>query len=59
MQVIVELPNEFKEHFEFDKFHDSLNRIIHDIDSYALLSGNYEQELLYALRNGFNNAKEI
>jgi HKD family nuclease len=59
MNLIVKLPNEFKEHFETDKFQDSLNRLIHDIDSYSLLSGKYEKELLYALRNAFKKAQEM
>lgn len=60
MQVIIELPNEFKEHFENDKFQDSLKRVLYDIAFYdGSLSGRYEIELIEALQIGFNNAKEI
>ncbi len=53
MQIVIEIPKEFEEHFKKDRFEDSLQRLSADANC---LAGNYEQEtaimLINALKNG-------
>lgn len=61
MKVTIEIPKEFEEYFNQDRFEDSLERIEVDIDEnreYGL-SGLYEIELVAMLRNALSNAVEI
>ena len=70
MKLILELPEEFREHFNRDKFQDSFMRICGDIneiykshckpsfDSLGL-SGNLEKELVDILKEAFKNADEL
>lgn len=60
MKVIIEIPKEFEEHFNNDRFNDSLKRIHTDIQYYGNpLSGLYERELIEMLYNAMTNAKVI
>lgn len=59
MKIILELPDSFKTHYEFDKFKDSIGRVACDIkEKDVLLSGNYEQELMDALYTAFPKSTE-
>ena len=70
MQLLIELPKEFEEHFDFDKFQDSFMRICGDINEIRKshskpgavslgLSGKYEKELVDVLKTAFLNAKKM
>jgi hypothetical protein len=70
MQLLIELPKEFEEHFDFDKFQNSFMRICGDINEIRKshsqpgavslgLSGKYEHELVDVLKNAFLNAKKV
>lgn len=60
MKIIIELPDEFEEHFDFDRFQDSFMRICGDIRTKDGLSGNYEYELADELKKAFKVAyKEV
>ena len=68
MEIRMTIPKEFEEHFEFDKFKDSLCRIRFDLLEYLAskgshdftpLSGNYEQELADALPTMFESAEIV
>lgn len=56
---MIEIPEEFEEHFNKDRFADSLERIKVNIEyqEYSI-AGLYEIELLEMLRNTFSNAVE-
>ena len=54
MRIEIEIPNEFEEHFNQDKFEDSLNRLYADVH---LLAGNYERELAEMLIKAFRESK--
>ena len=59
MQINIELPDAFAEHYGMDRFHDSLMRVVGDlksIDKTELLSGNYEVELIEALVPAFDSS---
>lgn len=60
MEITIKIPKEFEEHYNKDKFADSLKRIEADIkyqEGYGL-SGLYELELIEMLRNAFNRSKQ-
>lgn len=57
MELLISLPDEFAEHFNFDAFQDSFNRIKSDISTNGCLSGRYERELVDALTSAFFKAK--
>ena len=57
MKLVLNLPDEFRDHFEFDKFQDSFMRICGDIRTDGSLSGNYEYELADALKTSFSKAE--
>lgn len=60
MKITIEIPEEFEEHYNRDKFEDSLKRIETDIDyqeNYGL-SGIYELEFIEMLRKAFNRSKQ-
>lgn len=59
MKLIIELPSEFEEHFDFDKFQDSFMRICGDIREEGSLSGNYEYELADELKKAFSKAEKF
>lgn len=53
MTLTITLPDEFEEHFDFDRFQDSFMRICGDIRTEGGLSGNYEYELADELKKAF------
>jgi hypothetical protein len=70
MKMILELPEEFREHFNRDKFQDSFMRICGDINEICKshcypcseslgLSGNLEKELVDVLKDAFKSADEL
>ena len=60
MKITIEIPKEFEEQYNRDKFEDSLKRIETDIDYQECysLSGLYELELIEMLRKAFNRSKQ-
>lgn len=59
IRLVIKLPDEFEEHFNFDKFQDSFMRICGDIRAEGSLSGNYEYELADELKKAFRQAKKF
>lgn len=69
MKLIIELPKEFERDFKENALgkiviQDSLDRMIYDIEKGlhngdTRLSGNYEKEILEALKVAFENAERI
>ena len=58
MKLLIEIPKEFEEHFNNDRFNDSLKRIHTDIQYHGNpLSGLYERELIEMLRNAMTKAE--
>lgn len=63
MKLIIDIPREFENHFGWDRFADSFNRIYGDIehdircDIDHALSGNYELETIEMLKDAFKNAE--
>ena len=59
MKVLIEIPKEFEEHFNNDRFKDSLERVRADIQYHGYpLSGLYELELIQMLQNAMAKAVE-
>lgn len=60
MKLTIEIPKDFEEHFNKDRFEDSLMRVEVDIGENREfgLSGLYEIELVAMLRNALSNAVE-
>ena len=54
MRIEIEIPKEFEEHFNHDRFEDSLNRLYADVH---LLAGKYERELAEMLIKAFKESK--
>lgn len=68
MKLLIEIPKEFEEHFNNDKFKDSFERIRVDIKfeledeakpHYMMLSGRYEMEFAEMLRDAMSKAKVV
>lgn len=63
VKLTIELPEEFEEHFQTDKFKDSLHRVEADLRQWfydpCQLSGNYEIELIEQLGRSFSKAELI
>lgn len=64
MKLIIDIPKDFEEHFNQDKFKDSIGRIAADVISQVYgedysISGNYEIELLDMLSEAFEKAESI
>ena len=63
MKVVIELQDAFCNHYSDDKFEDSLNRILWDIEfeftNYYTISGNYEIELLREFLRAFPKSYQI
>ena len=62
MKVLIEIPKEFEEHFNTDRFKDSLERVRVDIQcgiecSEIKMAGLYELELIQMLRNAMTKAE--
>lgn len=59
MKLVIDIPEEFEEHFNNDRFEDSLHRLEADVKpkiGTGTLSGLYEAELVEMLRNAFRDA---
>ena len=60
MKVLIEIPKEFEEHFNNDRFKDSFERVHADIQHHKiLLSGSYEMELVQMLQNVMEKAEVV
>ena len=64
MTISIEVPKEFEEHFNMDRFKDSLERVRVDIqkglvNNNIILSGLYEIELIEMLRDAMIKADVI
>ena len=61
MTVSIKIPKEFEEHFNKDRFNDSLERIYADVEcsrlSYPTVSGLYEIELIKMLKDAMIKAE--
>lgn len=62
MRIEIEIPKEFEEHFKQDKFADSLERILADIEHSlsnrdCLCAGRYELETIEMLEKAFQKSK--
>lgn len=62
MRIEIEIPKEFEEHFNQDKFKDSLERVLADIEhslknKNCLCAGRYECETIEMLLKAFENSK--
>lgn len=53
MKLLIDIPKEFEQHFQMDRFEDSLNRLSADVH---LLAGLYEQETALMLIEALKNA---
>jgi hypothetical protein len=56
MKLLIDIPKEFEEHFNKDRFEDSLHRLSADAH---LIAGNYEQETAIMLISAFQNAVKV
>lgn len=61
MNIILKIPKEFEEHYEKDRFKDSLERVAADIRSLKFdgLSGKYELETLEMLIKAFDKSLKL
>ena len=64
MKLLIEIPKEFEEHFNMDRFKDSLERVRVDTQcgiecSEVQMAGNYELELIKMLRKAMLKAEII
>ncbi len=62
MTISIEVPKEFEEHFNMDRFKDSLERIYGELESdegHYILAGKYELELIKMLKDAMVNADVI
>ena len=63
MRIQIEIPKEFENHFNQDKFKDSLERIMADIEHSlengdCLCAGRYEYETVEMLEKAFENSRQ-
>jgi len=56
MKLLVDIPKEFEQHFQVDRFEDSLHRLSADAH---LLAGLYEQETAVMLIKSFKSAVPV
>lgn len=56
MRLLINIPKEFEQHFQADRFEDSLHRLSADAH---LLAGNYEQETAVMLIKSFKSAVPV
>lgn len=60
MQIVIDIPKEFEEHFNSDRFEDSLARVASDIESFGFqLSGRYEKETITMLRKAIKKGTPL
>lgn len=58
MKVLIEIPKEFEEHFNNDRFKDIFERVHADIQYHKFfLSDSYEMELVQTLQNVMKKRK--
>ena len=62
MRIEIEIPKEFEKHFNQDKFKDSFERIMADIEHSlengdCLCAGRYEYETIEMLEKAFENSR--
>lgn len=57
MRIVLNIPEAFRAHYERDRFDDSLNRILQDIESHGYLAGNYEIETIIMLTESFRKSE--
>ena len=57
--VKLEIPDEFREHWNTDRFKDSIERIKVDMKVDGVLSGKYEVELVDMLKKSLEKAEVI
>lgn len=63
-EIVIKIPKEFENHFNSDRFEDTLQRIRQDIKmryvaKYACLSGNYEIETIDMLIEAFKECTPL
>lgn len=64
MRIEIEIPKEFEQHFSQDKFKDSFERIMTDIEYDSLknenylCAGKYEHKIIGMLEKAFENSKK-
>lgn len=56
MRLLINIPKEFEQHFQADRFEDSLHRL--SVDAH-LLAGDYEQETAVMLIESFKSAIHV
>ena len=56
MKLLIDIPKEFEQHFQTDRFEESLHRLSADAH---LLAGLYEQETALMLNEAFKNAVPV
>ena len=56
MKLLIDIPKEFEQHFQTDRFNDSLHRLSADAH---LLAGLYEQETALMLSEALKNAVQV
>ena len=56
MRILITIPKEFEQHFQTDRFEESLHRLSADAH---WLAGNYEQETVIMLVDAFKKAVPI
>lgn len=63
MKITIDIPKEFEKHFDNDRFKDSLERVMTDVNCQIKkelsISGNYEIETLEMLINAFKTAEPV
>lgn len=60
MKILIEIPEEYEQEYEKDKFSDCFNRIYTDlINKNSVLVGSYEIETLLMLCESFKNSKTV
>lgn len=60
MKIVIDIPEEFENHFNSDRFEDSLARVASDIESFGfVLAGRYEQETITMLRKALKNGTPL
>lgn len=57
--VKLEIPDEFREHWNADRFADSMERIRIDAWVHGVLAGKYEVELVDMLKNSLEKAEVL
>ena len=56
MRIEIDIPKEFEEHFKQNKFKDSFERIMADLQN-SLCAGRYEYETIEMLEKALENSK--